>query len=80
MSNTKPTNRTELKEYIKLKLGAPVIQINLDDTQFDMAIDDAFQYFYERQHFDAIEKVYLSVKIEDSFTQWLKTKETESVA
>ena len=80
MSNTKPTNRTELKEYIKLKLGSPVIQVNLDDTQFDMAIDDAFQYFYERQHFDAIEKVYLSVKIEDSFTKWLGTKETESVA
>ena len=80
MSNTQPQSRAELKEYIKMKLGAPVIKVNLDDTQFDLAIDDAFQYFYERQHFDAIEKTYLSIELTDPMVQFLKTFEVEEVA
>ena len=36
-----PNNKTSLKEYIKRKLGAPVLEINVDDDQFDDRIDES---------------------------------------
>jgi hypothetical protein len=39
-------------------LGAPVIEINVDDDQIEDRIDDAFQ-FYREYHYDAVETVYL---------------------
>ena len=36
----KPTSREQLKEYALRKLGAPVIEINVDDAQLEDAIDD----------------------------------------
>lgn len=79
MSVASPQNRDELKAYIKTKLGAPVLQINVSDEQMDVAINDAFQYFFERQHFDATERVYLSMKIEPAFQAWTRTAELQSV-
>ena len=73
MSIASPQNRTELKQYIKTKLGAPVLQINVSDEQMDLAINDAFQYFHERQHFDATEELYLTLKIEDFLAEFFKT-------
>ena len=35
MSATKPASRTELKEYCLRRLGKPVLQINVDDTQVE---------------------------------------------
>ena len=52
------TTREELKDYCLRRLGAPVIEINVDDDQIEDRIDDAFQ-FYREYHFDAVEKVYL---------------------
>lgn len=80
MSVASPQNRDELKAYIKTKLGAPVLQINVSDEQMDLAINDAFQYFYERQHFDASEQVYLSMRIDEPFSTWVKTAELQNVA
>lgn len=80
MSIASPQNRDELKEYIKTKLGAPVLQINVSDEQMDVAINDAFQYFYERQHFDATEQVYLSTRIEQPFLDFVKTGEIDRVS
>ncbi|CAM0001028.1 head-tail adaptor Ad2 [Vibrio phage K469] len=37
----------KFKDYVKRKLGAPVIMINLDDAQITDAIDDAVQHFCE---------------------------------
>lgn len=79
MSIASPQSRDELKQYIKTKLGAPVLQINVSDEQMDLAINDAFQYFHERQHFDATEQVYLSMKVSSIFSQWMKTQELENV-
>ena len=45
----------------------------------DIAIDDAFQYFYERQHFDAMEKVFLGVKVSESLNTFFQTGEIEQV-
>lgn len=58
----KPASREELKEYCLRKLGAPVLEINVDDDQIEDAIDDAVQYFNER-HFDGMEKTYLKHKL-----------------
>ena len=79
MSIASPQNREELHAYIKTKLGAPVLEVNVADEQIDLAINDAFQYFYEREHFDATEQVYLSVRMEKPFIDFMKTGELEEV-
>ena len=61
MSIASPQNRQEFKEYIKMKLGAPVLQINVADEQMDIAINDAFQYFNERNHYNGVERAYLVI-------------------
>ena len=58
----KPTTRVELVDYCKRKLGAPVLEINVDDDQIDDLVDDTIQYFNER-HFDGVERMYLKYKI-----------------
>ena len=51
-------NRGSLKEYCLRRLGAPVLEINVDDEQVEDAIDDGIQYFNER-HFDGVERMYM---------------------
>jgi len=58
----KPSTRQGLIDYCLRKLGAPVLEINVDDEQIDDLVDDAIQYFNER-HFDGVEKMYLKYKI-----------------
>jgi len=53
-----PTSREELVDYSLRQLGAPVLEINVDDDQIDDLVDDAIQFFHER-HFDGVEKMYL---------------------
>jgi len=58
----KPSTRQELIDYCLRKLGAPVLEINLDDDQIGDSVDDAIQLFNNR-HFDGIERMYLKYKI-----------------
>ena len=58
----KPASRQQLIDYCLRKLGAPVLEINIDDDQIDDAVDDAIQLFNER-HFDGVERMYLKYKI-----------------
>tara|TARA_B100002019_G_C21118409_1_gene522074 strand:+ start:79 stop:906 length:828 start_codon:yes stop_codon:yes gene_type:complete len=60
----KPSTRQGLIDYCLRQLGAPVLEINVDDDQIDDLVDDALQYFNER-HYDGVEKMYLKYK----FTQ-----------
>jgi len=60
----KPSSRQELINYSLRRLGAPVLEINVDDDQIDDLVDDALQIFNER-HFDGVERMYLKYK----FTQ-----------
>ena len=53
-----PTTRSEFKEYVLRKLGAPVIDVNLASEQCEDLIDDALQLFYER-HFDGVSRLSL---------------------
>ena len=38
----KPTSKDQLKDYIKRKLGAPVLEINVDDDQLDDRVDEHY--------------------------------------
>ena len=58
----KPASKQELIDYSLRKLGAPVLEINVDDDQIDDLVDDAFQIFHER-HFDGVERMYLKYKL-----------------
>ena len=60
----KPTTRQELVDYCLRQLGAPVLEINVDDDQIDDLVDDAIQYFNER-HFDGVERMYLKYQISE---------------
>jgi hypothetical protein len=60
----KPSTRQGLIDYCLRRLGAPVLEINVDDEQIDDLVDDALQYFNER-HYDGVEKMYLKYKITD---------------
>lgn len=52
------TTREELQEYALRKLGAPVIEINVDLDQMEDRIDEALEYYGEF-HSDATVKNYL---------------------
>ena len=41
-----PTSRSELIDYCKRKLGAPVLEINVADEQIEDLVDDAIQFFH----------------------------------
>jgi hypothetical protein len=58
----KPANRQDFIEYCLRKLGAPVLEINVDDEQIEDAVDDGIQMFNER-HFDGVERMYLKYRI-----------------
>jgi hypothetical protein len=53
----KITSREKFKEYILRRLGAPVIDINVDDEQNEDRIDDALLK-YRDYHFDGMQHVY----------------------
>ena len=57
-----PSTRSELIDYCKRKLGAPVLEINVADEQVEDLIDDALQFFQER-HFDGVYQTYMKYKI-----------------
>ena len=59
---SKPSTRQELIDYCLRQLGAPVLEINVDDDQIDDLVDDAIQVFNER-HYDGVERMYLKYKI-----------------
>ena len=59
----KPATRQGLIDYCLRRLGAPVLEINIDDDQIDDLVDDAIQYFNER-HFDGVERMFLKYELQ----------------
>jgi hypothetical protein len=53
-----PTTREELKKYCLRRLGAPVVEINVDEDQVQDRIDDALA-FYHDYHYDGTERTFL---------------------
>ncbi len=74
----KPATRQGLIDYCFRKLGAPVLEINVDDDQVDDLVDDAIQLFNER-HFDGIERMYLKYKLTDADIARGSAKNTDGV-
>ena len=61
---SKPASRTELIEYAKRQLGAPVLEINVADEQISDLVDDAFQFWNER-HYDGVVNLPLKYQFTD---------------
>ena len=74
----KPASRTQLVDYCLRKLGAPVLEINIDDDQIDDLVDDAIQLFNER-HFDGVERMYLKYQLTQEDIDRGTAKNTDGV-
>jgi hypothetical protein len=74
----KPSTRQGLIDYCLRRLGAPVLEINIDDDQIDDLVDDAIQHFNER-HFDGVERMYLKYKISQNDIDRGSAKNTNGV-
>lgn len=62
MSQSKPANKEELKDFCLRQLGYPVVKINVDDVQVEDAIELALEYWNEF-HFDGTERTYVKHQI-----------------
>jgi len=60
-----PASREDLKQYCLRDLGAPVIEINVDDDQLEDRIDQSLDY-WRLYHYEGIEQVYLKCQIKAS--------------
>jgi hypothetical protein len=60
-----PTSREDLKQYCLRALGAPVLEINVDDDQLEDRIDECLDY-WRLYHYDGIEEIYLKQQIRAS--------------
>ena len=60
-----PSSRTELIDYCKRQLGAPVLEINVAEEQIEDILDDAIQFFQER-HFDGVYPTFMKYKLTDN--------------
>ena len=57
-----PSTRQGLIDYCLRKLGAPVIEINVDEEQLEDRVDEALQ-FYREYNSDALVKTYLKHQV-----------------
>jgi hypothetical protein len=56
------SSRDDFKKYCLRKLGAPVIEINVDDDQIEDRVTEAISYYWD-YHFDGAEKTYYKAQI-----------------
>ena len=68
------TSKTELKEYALRRLGKPVLEINVSDTQIDDALDYTIEMFQEF-HYSGTERVYLKHQFTEAEVAALKNLE-----
>lgn len=73
----KPATREQLIDYSLRKLGAPVLEINVDDDQIDDLVDDAIQYYNER-HMDGYIRTFLKFQFDQSTIDAMKTDTSET--
>jgi hypothetical protein len=58
----RPSSRTTLAQYCLQALGAPVLDIAIDNDQLSDRIEDAMEFFREF-HYDGVERMYLKHQI-----------------
>jgi hypothetical protein len=59
------SSRDGLKQYALRALGAPVVEINVDDDQLEDRIDEALEH-WRKYHYDGIEQIYMKAAIRAS--------------
>jgi hypothetical protein len=57
--------REQLKQYALRALGAPVLEINVDDVQLEDRLDEALEY-WNLYHYEGVEQMYLKHRIRAS--------------
>lgn len=69
--------RDDFMDYCMRKLGAPVIQINVDQDQVEDRIDDALQMYFE-WHSDGSEKTFMAYQLQadDLTNQYISLDDT----
>jgi len=72
------STRQGLIDYTLRYLGAPLLEINVDESQIEDRIDEALEYF-RLYHYDGIEKVYLKHKITASKLEIAETNARDFV-
>ena len=72
-----PTTRQELVDHCLRRLGAPVLEINVDDDQVQDKVDDAIQ-LYQEYHSDATFRTYLKHQItaDDVTNEYIEVPDT----
>lgn len=58
-------SREQLKNYCLRALGAPVVEINVDDDQLEDRIDEALEY-WNLYHYEGVEQIYMKQLIRAS--------------
>jgi hypothetical protein len=58
-------SREDLKQYALRALGAPVLEINVDDEQLEDRLDEALEY-WRQYHYDGTEQIYMKHQIRAS--------------
>lgn len=58
-------SREQLKNYALRALGAPVLEINVDEDQLEDRIEEALEY-WRRYHYEGIEQIYMKAQIRAS--------------
>jgi hypothetical protein len=71
-------SREDLKQYCLRELGAPVLEINVDDDQLNDRIDQALDY-WRLYHYEGIEQIYMKQKIRASELYVVETVGTTAI-
>jgi len=58
-------SREQLKQYALRALGAPVLEINVDEDQLQDRLDEALEY-WRQYHYDGTEQIYMKHQIRAS--------------
>lgn len=58
-------SRDSLKQYCLRALGAPVVEINVDEDQLEDRIEEALEH-WRKYHYDGIEQIYMKAQIRAS--------------
>ncbi len=74
----KASTRQGLIDYALRQNGAPVLEINIEDDQIDDLIDDAIQYFNERNS-DGYIRTHVKIKWSEAMRDNMVTDTTETV-
>ena len=68
----------ELKQYIYRKLGHPVINVEVDETQLEDCIDEALKTFTE-SHYDAVDIGYVGLEVQAGVTEYTLPESVQDV-